>query len=294
MADRLGDPDLRVHARLVAFITLWAPDTAEERRDLAATALAVSRETGDEHSQVLAGTLMAIALGELGQPASMWEVFEEARARAERLRYVYALLVLDSMTVPWLAMAGRFEEAEGRLTSMIELATQSSLHQVDDAIQGNFLALALWRDRTAPDGLVETLEQMPFPMTSAIVATLWIFGEEQQALDYLGAHEVDLTPQDWFTMLNWCWTAVAAACSRDAELGAESYRLLAPFAGHGCSAGSGVSNGPVDAYLALAAYATGEREVAARHAEDAVRLAEEWQIPLFTAWLKEQRERLGF
>ena len=64
---------------------------------------------------------MAIALGELGQPGPMWEVFEETRARAERLRYVYALLVLDSMTVPWLAMAGRFDEAEARLTSMIEL-----------------------------------------------------------------------------------------------------------------------------------------------------------------------------
>jgi hypothetical protein len=224
----------------------------------------------------------------------MWEVFEETRARAERLRYVYALLVLDSMTVPWLCMAGRFDEAEKRLTAMIELATQSSLHQVDDAIQGNFLALALWRDHRAPDGLVDTLEQMPFPMTSSVAATLWIFGEEGRALDYLGEHEVDLSAQDWFSMLNWCWGAVAAAFSHDADLGARCYHLLGPFPGHGCSAGSGVSNGPVDAYLAMAAYATGELEIAARHADDAERLAEEWQIPLFVTWLREQRDRLGF
>jgi len=95
-------------------------------------------------------------------------------------------------------------------------------------------------------------------------------------------------------MLNWCWAAVTSAFSHDAELGAASYRLLAPFAGHGCSAGSGLSNGPVDAYLALAAYATGELEVAARHADDAVRLSEEWQIPLFTTWVQEQRDRFDF
>jgi hypothetical protein len=224
----------------------------------------------------------------------MWEVFDETRAQAERLRHVYALLVLDSMTVPWLCMAGRFDEADRRLTAMIELATQSSLHQVDDAIQGNFLALAIWRDRRAPDDIVETLERMPFPMTSSVAASLWIFGEEERALAYLSEHEVDLSNQDWFSMLNWCWGAVASAVSHDPDLGARSYSLLAPYAGHGCSAGSGVSNGPVDAYLAFAACATGETELATRHADDAARLAEEWQIPLFATWLREQRDRFGF
>jgi hypothetical protein len=50
----------------------------------------------------------------------------------------------------------------------------------------------------------------------------------------------------------------------------------------------------VDAYLALAARATGETALAGRHADDAARLAEEWQIPLFAAWLGEQRDRFGF
>ena len=42
-----------------------------------------------------------------------------------------------------------------------------------------------------------------------------------------------------------------------------------------------MASGPVDAYLALAAAATGERELAARHADDAAALAREWEIPLF-------------
>jgi hypothetical protein len=50
----------------------------------------------------------------------------------------------------------------------------------------------------------------------------------------------------------------------------------------------------VDAFLALAAFATGEREIATRHADDALRLCAEWEIPLVERWLRDQRERGGF
>ena len=80
----------------------------------------------------------------------------------------------------------------------------------------------------------------------------------------------------------------------DAELGARTYRLLAPYAGQSAVAGSGVASGPVDAYLAMAALAAGETDLARRHADDAEQLAEQWRIPLFTRWLREQRDRLGF
>ena len=95
-------------------------------------------------------------------------------------------------------------------------------------------------------------------------------------------------------MMNWCYAGAMAALLPDARLGAEVYSILAPYAGRGCSAGSGVSSGPVDGYLALAALGAGERDVAARHADDAERLAEQWRIPLFARWLREQRDRFGF
>ena len=61
-----------------------------------------------------------------------------------------------------------------------------------------------------------------------------------------------------------------------------------------CVAGSGNASGPVDAFLAMAAASTGERQVATRHADDAERLCEEWDIPLAARWLRGQRERYGF
>ena len=52
--------------------------------------------------------------------------------------------------------------------------------------------------------------------------------------------------------------------------------------------------GPVDAFLALAAATVGDLDLAARHADDAERLMEEWQIPLAAQWLRDQRDRYGF
>ena len=52
--------------------------------------------------------------------------------------------------------------------------------------------------------------------------------------------------------------------------------------------------GPVDAYLAQAAAAVGEADLAARHAERALELCEEWQVPLAAQWLRDQRARYAF
>jgi hypothetical protein len=50
----------------------------------------------------------------------------------------------------------------------------------------------------------------------------------------------------------------------------------------------------VDAFLAFAAMASGEREIASRHADTALELCAEWEIPLAAQWLREQRDRGGF
>jgi hypothetical protein len=44
----------------------------------------------------------------------------------------------------------------------------------------------------------------------------------------------------------------------------------------------------------LAAMATGEHERATRHADTAMELCAEWEIPLVAQWLRAQRDRGGF
>ena len=51
--------------------------------------------------------------------------------------------------------------------------------------------------------------------------------------------------------------------------------------------------GPVDIFLAMAAHTTGETELATQHADRAVELCEQWDVPLATDWVRRERERLG-
>jgi hypothetical protein len=78
------------------------------------------------------------------------------------------------------------------------------------------------------------------------------------------------------------------------DLASAAYDSLSGIAGQPASAGSGTCVGPVDMFLAMAAAATGERDLAARHARDAARLCEEWRIPLAASWFAQVREEFGF
>jgi hypothetical protein len=78
------------------------------------------------------------------------------------------------------------------------------------------------------------------------------------------------------------------------DLAAAAYESLSGLAGHPATAGSGTCVGPVDAFLAMAAEAAGERDLATRHAREAARLCEEWQVPLAARWFAGVRETFGF
>jgi hypothetical protein len=105
---------------------------------------------------------------------------------------------------------------------------------------------------------------------------------------------VDLGGDDWFAMLNWCSAAEAALWLDDHAMASAAYERLAPYAGRSACAGSGNAIGPVDIFLAQAAAAVGEKELAGRHADAAQELMEEWQLPLAEEWFRGQRERFSF
>jgi DNA-binding SARP family transcriptional activator len=295
MARRLADPVLLVHACQVAFVSIWAPSTAVERLELATEAVELARSLDDRPAEVLALCLRAVALGELGRPAEMWQVAAEARAMAEPLRLVYVLLVLDSMAIAWHALAGEFELCQQLLEEVLALVSSSSLKHSDDAVAGAVVTMAMWQGRTAEAAAgVAAVVDGPLPVDALLVHMLWRDGQEDEARAHYASHRIVLDDDDWFSMLNWCNAGAAALYVGDAELGARAYSLLASLTGRSCSAGSGNASGPVDGWLAMAAAAAGDLDLATRHADDAERLAEEWRIPLFTQWLREQRDRYHF
>jgi DNA-binding SARP family transcriptional activator len=295
MARRIGDDRLLLDACQVTFVALWKAGTAPERLGWAEESLDLARRGGHERALVVSACLRAVALAELGRPAEMWTASELARTEAERLRILYGLLVLDSLHLPWLAMAGRFEECEAIVERIEDLDRQVTLEQSEDVMASAMVTMSQWRRDT--DQAVEVLQSMeggPFPVSAMIVALLWRGGREDDARAYYGTHPVDLGTDDWFSLLNWGMAGEASRYVDDPALGAAAYAMLEPLAGRSCGSGSGFASGPVDAYLAMAASAADRAEEATRHADAAERLCEEWQLPLAAQWLRDQRERYGF
>ena len=296
MARRLQDEPLLLDACQLAHIALWRPSTALERRDLATEGMELAHRLGNERAYVVTTTLRAVVASELGLVEEMWEHAAVAHDEAERLRLPYGLIVLDSLALPWLAMAGKFEECEQRMADIIALDQQMTLAQSEDATTGALMSLRLWQGRSAEIApqLEEFAALTPLPVTSTVIVFWLRAGETELATKCWRAHPIDLTGDDWFAMLNWCSAAEAGLLLDDHLLASAAYDRLAPFAGRSGCAGSGNANGPVDAFLAMAAAAVGETALAGQHADRALELCDEWDIPLAAQWLRDQRERFGF
>ncbi len=295
MADRLDDPELRLDANQVAFAALWCPPTAEERLQFASEAMRLAEQLGREQAYVVSVTLRAVVEGELGLVEQMWTSSAIARREATRLRLPYGLIVVESLELPWVAMAGRFEECHQRVAEIQRLDEQMSLEMSGDATAGAMIATLIWEGRGAEiRPIIDALAQGPLPVGAIATALLLRVGDQDAALEFFRSHPIDLEPSDWFSMLNWGYAAESALWLDDAELADRAYAKLEPYAGRSCCAGSGNASGPIDAFLAMAAQARGDHSRAAEHAERATELLRRWQIPLAEQWFADQRARFGF
>lgn len=295
MARRIDDDGLLLDACQIAYSALWCPETTQERLGLVLEAIDLAERLGHERALVVSLTLRAVVQGELGLVDDMRVSIGVARQMVGKLRLPYGQIVLDSLELPWLAMAGRFRECEELMERIQALHQQMSLNQTADATAGALISLRLWQGRSAEVApLLAMLDESPLPATSARLLFLLRGGEEQQAEELRASGAVELDQNDWYSMLNWCCAAEAALWLGDRDLAASAYARIAPYEGYSCSAGSGNAMGPVDAYLAQAAAAVGEAELAARHADRALELMEAWQIPLAAQWMRGQRERFSF
>ncbi|MEI8412372.1 MULTISPECIES: BTAD domain-containing putative transcriptional regulator [unclassified Kribbella] len=295
MARRLGDPALLVWACQVAFMASWRAATAPDRLRLADEAIAIAVDRSDPIREVLARTLRATVTGELGQIAEMRAEISRVRAIAEPRRLVSALLVLGELESPWLAMQGRFADAERLLEERRELIAGASLPQRDESLVSGVACVQLWRGRIAEIipafQAMLPVSPMPFELT-----VQWLLVRAGRLDEARAMGEGVLVPatDDWVSMHQRCVAAEVAFALKEPDAARALYQWLSPYAGRICSAGFSVAIGPVDAFLAFAAMATGEREIAARHADAALELCAEWEIPLVAQWWREQRDRGGF
>ena len=295
MARRLAEPLLVMDACQISFVALWLPRTAPERLALITEAMELARSTGSERSFVVSACLRSAVLSELGRRQELFEAVDVARREAERLRIAFGETVLDGIVVPWLAMAGRFEECDQVIEHLHRVSSRLSHSNADESVLSSLLALRLWQGR--PLEMVPTLVEFastPYPFAASVAVYLWRAGERDRAREYYAAHPTRLDHESEISLLAWCHAAELSLYLGERDLAAGAYECLVPYAGRSCCAGSDLASGPVDGYLAMAAAAVGEKDLAAEHADAALALSEAWDIPLLGAWVRETREAYGY
>ena len=296
MARRLEDPHLLLWTLVTTSLGVWRPGTARLRYETNAEAAELARELGAGVDLSTALTLQASAASELGLPDEMDRLVGLARQQASAERHLYALLVLDGLEIPWLAMRGDFARVDELLGDMTSIHERTSVPQSGDALMGALWMKIVWGGQPEElRGVLPGLEMVTvMPVHASLPAVLCRVGEIEQARAYLEAHPIDLAPDWWFSTQEGAMAAEAALCTGRKDVAADAYAALSEFTGQPACAGSGTTLGPVDAFLAMAAEATGERALATRHADDAARLCEEWRIPLAGQWFADFRSKFGF
>jgi DNA-binding SARP family transcriptional activator len=300
MARRLDDPALLVNILIRAVIAIWRGANAPQRLEMMTEAARIARDRGDAVGLVSALALRAEAAGELGEVAVLDECLAEGRAEADRIRHVYAQLVLDSIEVSWLALRGDFDAVAKRIAEMGEIGQVVTIPGAQESIAGALMMQALWQDGEAM--VLAALETMPVDglvnTAPPVLVILCRLGRVEDARVYLASHRehVDraLSVDTWYSPMAWSMVAEAASHLADRELAAAAYERLAGLSGQFACAGTGSAIGPVDMFLAMAAHTNGQDDLAARHADEAVAQCEAWAVPLARDWCVRERERLGF
>ncbi|MFL6081225.1 MAG: BTAD domain-containing putative transcriptional regulator [Ornithinibacter sp.] len=299
MARRLGDPALLAWALLAGYTAVWRGSNAPQRLAMALEAEELTQGPGSEITRSSALTLGAVAAGESGDLARLDDLLRRGRQQAEQHRHLYAQLVLDNLEIPWLAMRGDFDRVDLLIADIVRLGERMSLGHFDDALNGALAMRMVWKGDTEPIlGLLEAVKSSALPVTTVVTALWCRLGRFEEARGYLAEHEhtlaAELSAQTWFSPMGWAMGAEAAAHLGRPDLAAATYAHLVELRGRPACAGSGTCLGPADAFLALAAHATGERDLATSHARDAARWCEEWQVPLAAQWFAGVRDTFGF
>jgi len=277
-------------------VSAFRPATLALRLQLAEEGTASSRAASDIEGVATGLFWQAIAAGEAGRiPARRTAVREALKLAADhRLRYLHVMV--SAYEVPWLAAEGAFDAAERLYEDATRQREHASFPFLTEALVGARLCLDLWRGQAGD--LLPTLAAVdrnsPVDLGVIILLLLLRTGQLAAAEQHFRQRPVSLSADGFDAPLRLAVAAEAALLLKQRDVAAASYAELAPWQGRAVSAGTGAPLGPVDSFLALAAAAVGEVELAARHADRALELCAAWHLAPVASWLAEHRHHAGF
>jgi hypothetical protein len=300
IAHRLGEPALRAWAAHAGWLALWRNAELDRRRALAREGVEAALGSGDEAAEALAHICLAGTGLEEGDLDTWRRESEAAAAIARRRRLAYVEYVLHFVQLNLCLLAEQDEEADLHADAMRTMRDTLATPALEWNEFGMLYAMATWRPQVAEQLAGHMLELFRSANTdndlgrSPLLHVLALTGRDADLRAELERAPLYALRDTWYLTMEAAVRCVVAGLLDDAELARQSIGPLRDASGRMTVIGISVVAGPVDGYLAVGLAVLGEREEASRLAERAGILAEQWGMPAYLRWLREQRDRLGF
>ncbi|MEZ0577274.1 BTAD domain-containing putative transcriptional regulator [Nocardioides sp. MH1] len=292
-----GDERLLMTALMASAVATFRRDCAERRRLWIEEALVLAHRSGDVAARTNLRALLAPTRCELGDLAGIEEELADIVREAHEAKQYFVEMVSLNLAHCFACMRGD-EAAIADNFARLHVAFErvSTAHKVD-TVRGAQLYEPLWNPEAElpkEDEVAAFMTESSIPAGPAAAVLALRHGQRDVARLVYDVYGIDLETNNWFSPFAWALGAELGLELAEPELAAASYAKLAPYRGTCVAAGTSPAHGPVDAYLALAAAAAGERALAAEHAEHALELAAAWELPRVEKWFLDLRDRYGF
>jgi hypothetical protein len=284
MARRLGDPRTLASALSARFITLWEPENAGLRLQLAGDIVALGEEVRDRELILRGHIWRAVGLMELADWAGAdIELAVHARL-ARELRDPLHLWYVPLFQASRALMEGRLHDAERLAHDAFEIGRGTQPQNAAQLYAVQLLGLRAEQGRL--DEVEQSLAEFgrrypaaPVWRAAATFATAMVgrTDDARRAFEALCADGLAEIPRDADWLATVAFLVRVGARIGDARRTGELGELLEPYVDRAVIAGrAAICLGPVARYAGLAAATAGRTEAAIGHLERAMTMARRW------------------
>src|SRR5215469_16465634 len=277
MARSLDDPDLLSYALLGVFLSLMAPDDAEQRLEIATEKLDLAKKANSTDRLVDAFFWRAFCLYELGSVVEADKEIASWSLVAQELRHSLHLSLVMTVRAMRASMSGRLDEGE-RLAQEA-MATARGLQTENSAGIFGLQMFALRREQgrlKELEGAIrffvqqQTLAGTWRPGLAVIYSELGHKAEARDLFEALAQHDFVDLPRDALWMGTLTYLVDVCTYLEDEVRADLLYRILLPFDGRNVVISTAVAcYGAISRYLGALATTLRRWGDAERHFEDA-------------------------
>ena len=281
VARRQGDPAALAYALDGRHVVIWGPDAREERAAIVAELAELVDEAADEERAFQGHFWRLEAALELGDLTEVRAELGAATRIAQRLKQPAQLWYVAVTEALLALLVGSFGEAEGLIERALGLGQRAQSWEALAYYRMQMYALrsAQGRLEELEATIVRSLEEYPgYPIFRCVLAALYDeLGRELEcasAFETLAADDFVALPRDEEWLYGMTLLAPVCASLGDERRAGLLYGLLAPYGDRNALSVPDVAAGAVARSLGVLAAATGRREEASGHYEDALAMNE--------------------